>query len=107
MTALEVALAEAPVALELAPLVALVVCVVEWPAEPVAEPEAEAEPEPEAEAEVSEAEAEPELDADDSAADVGAAEVVAGAEEAAEEPEATLAQKVWTAGRTWSRESSC
>lgn len=33
---------------------------------------------------------------------MGAAEVLAGAEEAAEEPEPTLAQKVWTAGRTWS-----
>lgn len=52
-----------------------------------------------------EEEAEAELEAaadDDSEAEVGAAEVLAGAEEAAEEPEPTLAQKVWTAGRTWS-----
>lgn len=48
------------------------------------------------------AEAELEAAADDSEAEVGAAEVLAGAEEAAEEPEPTLAQKVWTAGRTWS-----
>lgn len=60
----------------------------------------------EAEAELSEPEAEAELEleaaADDSDAEVGAAEVLAGAEEAAEEPEPTLAQKVWTAGSTWS-----
>lgn len=56
-----------------------------------------------------EAEAEAELEAaDDSDAEVGAAEVLAGADEAAEEPEPTLAQKVWTAGRTWSlRGGSC
>lgn len=63
---------------------------------------AEPEEAPVAEAEVSEAEAEPELDGADSDAEVGAAELVAGAEEAADEPEPTLAQKVWTAGRTWS-----
>lgn len=53
--------------------------------------------------EAEEAEAELELEAaDDSEAEVAAAEVLAGAEEAAEEPEPTLAQKVWTAGSTWS-----
>lgn len=55
-----------------------------------------------------EADADALLAADDSADEVGAAEVLAGAEDAAEEPDATLAQKVWTAGRTWSwRRRSC
>lgn len=57
--------------------------------------------------EAEEAEAELELEAaDDSEAEVAAAEVLAGAEEAAEEPEPTLAQKVWTAGSTWLRATS-
>lgn len=49
-----------------------------------------------------EADADALLEAEDSADEVGAAEVLAGAEAAAEEPDPTLAQKVWTAGRTWS-----
>lgn len=104
MTTLEVALAEPPVALALEPPVALVMCVVpEWEAEAVAEPEEDSV----AEADDSEleAEAEAELEAD-SEAEVGAADVEAAAEEPAEEPEPTLAQKVWTAGRTWSERSS-
>lgn len=65
---------------------------------------AEADEDSVAEALLSEAEeAELELEAaDDSDAEVAAAEVLAGAEEAAEEPEPASAQKVWTAGRTWS-----
>lgn len=60
-----------------------------------------------AEAEASEAEAEAELEAEASGAEDAAAVVLAGAEAAEEpEPEPTLAQKVWTAGRTWLRATS-
>lgn len=99
MTTLEVAEALPALALE----DALDACVVaEWDAE--AEAELDMDIVMEALDSMLEAEADMELEAaaDDSEAEVGAAEVVAGAEEAAEEPEPTLAQKVWTAGRTWS-----
>lgn len=99
VTTLEVAVAEAPVALALP--VALDMWVMpEWEADSVAD---DMDSVAEAEVSIPEPDSEAELEAEASDAVVEAADVLAGAEAAEEpEPEPTLAQKVWTAGRTWS-----